>query len=326
VDYSTKFFFRVVLRHLFPCFYSICCVTFSREHFKNKDTKMIKIIADTTSCLTPAEASQLEIHYLPQIIVFGNETYRDDTEMDAQTFIQRLQTSSVLPKTAAPPPALYAPIFEELSAQGHTMIVLTPSAQVSGTYRSAAVACQDFPTADIRVVDTQLVAGGFGSLVIQAKQWVDQGMDADTLVANVTAMSKRERVFFLVDTLEYLYKGGRIGAAKALFGSLLQMKPILSFQEGRIVPFASQRTHKRALAHLKEVVLADCPRDPSAHLCLMHGAAEEEARGFAAELGNLLGIPVKDIPIYHLPPAILVHAGPGVIGISYFLQPGQTAS
>jgi DegV family protein with EDD domain len=284
---------------------------------------MVKIIADTTSCISPAEARQLGVYYIPQMIVFGEETYRDDTEMDAVTFLKRLRSSSVLPKTAAPPPALYAPVFEELCAQGDTIVVLAPSAQLSGTFRSATVASQDFPNADIRVIDTKLIAGGLGSLVKQAQKWALQGMDADTLIECVTNTSQRERVYFMVNTLEYLYKGGRIGAAKALFGSLLQMKPILTFRDGRTEPFESQRTHKRAVARIKEVVLSDCPRDPEAYLCLMHGDAEEEARGIAAELGSILGIPVAEIPIYDLTPAILVHAGPGVIGISYYLQPGQ---
>jgi DegV family protein with EDD domain len=284
---------------------------------------MVKIIADTTACVSPAEAQQLGIYYLPQIIIFGEESYRDDTEMDARTFVTRLRSSTILPKTAAPPPVLYAPIYEELCAQGHTMIVLTPSAQVSGTFRSATVAAQDFPTADIRIIDTQLVAGGLGSLIKQAQKWADQGLNADTIVTKVQEMSKRERVYFMVDTLEYLYKGGRIGAAKALFGSILQMKPILSFREGHIEAFESQRTHKRAMARVKEVVLNDCPRDPNSYLCLMHGDAEEEAKACAAELGAILGIPTADISIYDLTPAILVHAGPGVIGISYYVQPGQ---
>lgn len=283
---------------------------------------MIRIIGDTTSCIPPAEAEELGIYYLPQIIVFGEETYRDDSEMDPRTFLKRQRISPVLPKTAAPPPAMYTPIFQQLANQGDTMIVLCPSAQVSGTYRGAAVAAQDFPNADIRIIDTNLIAGGLGSVVKQALKWVKEGLDADTIVNKVNEMCSRDRIYFMVDTLEYLYKGGRIGAAKALFGSLLQMKPILTFRDGQIKPFDSQRTHKKALARLKEVVLSECPKDPNAFLCIMHGDAEEIAIDCANDLSSKLGIPVSDIPIYDLTPAILVHSGPGVIAISYFVQPG----
>lgn len=281
---------------------------------------MIRIIGDTTSCLPPAEAEKLGIAYLPQIIVFGEETYRDDSEMDPRTFLKRQRVSSILPKTAAPPPAFYAPIYQQYAAQGDTMIVLCPSAQVSGTYRGATVAAQDFPDTDIRVLDTNLIAGGLGSVLIQAQRWAQEGLDADKIVENVNGMCSRNRVYFMVDTLEYLYKGGRIGAAKALFGGLLQMKPILTFQDGQIKPFDSQRTRKKALARLREVTLAECPHDPNSFLCIMHGDAEAVALELANDLGAELEIPAADIPIYDLTSAILVHSGPGVIAVSYFIQ------
>jgi DegV family protein with EDD domain len=284
---------------------------------------MVKIVADTTSCIPPDEAEQLGVYYLPQIIVFGEETYRDDSEMDPRTFLKRQKISAVLPKTAAPPPAMYTPIFAELSEKGDTIIVLCPSATVSGTFRGATVAAQDFPNADIRIIDTLLIAGGLGAVVKQALAWANEGIDADTIVTRVKEMCLRERIYFLVDTLEYLYKGGRIGAAKALFGSLLQMKPILTFRDGQIKPFDSQRTHKRAIAKLKEIVMEDCPREPAAHISIMHGDSEDIARQCAEDLGAQLGIPIHEIPIYDLTPAILVHSGPGVIAISYFVQPGQ---
>ena len=288
---------------------------------------MVKIIADTTSCISPAEAKQLGIYYIPQLIVFGEETYRDDSEMDSRQFLKRLRGSQVLPKTAAPPPALYLPIFRELAAQGHAMIVVTPSESVSGTYRSAITARQDFlqecPDADIRIVDTRLIAGGLGTVVKAALKWAESGLDASAVVENILEMAPREHVYFLVDTLEFLYRGGRIGTAKALFGSLLQVKPILAFKQGQIEAKESQRTHKRGLGRLKEIVLEDCPHAPEAHICLMHGDAEDLAQSIAAEMAGILGIPVDSIPIYDLTPAILTHSGPGVIGISYFITKGH---
>lgn len=98
------------------------------------------------------------------------------------------------------------------------------------------------------------------------------------------------------------------------------MKPILTFRDKHIEPFESQRTQRKALARLKEIVLSDCPRSPEAHLCLMHGDAEDQARTLAAEFAGLLDIPVEQIPIYDLTPAILVHTGPGVLAVSYFVS------
>lgn len=280
---------------------------------------MIKIIGDTLSCISPEEANQLGLGYIPQIIVFGDETFRDDYEMNPREFLKRLKISSGLPKTAAPPPSMYTPLYQEYSEQGHTIIVIAPGSEVSGTFRSASVAASDFPNADIRIIDTQILAGGLGAIVKQAQRWVKDGLDADTIEEKVKEMAQRHRLFFVVDTLEYLYKGGRIGAAKALFGSILQVKPILTFRNGHTEPYESQRTQKKALARLKEIILSNCPRTPEAHLCVMHGDAEEQARVLASELGSLLNIPTDYIPVYDLTPAILVHSGPGVLAVSYFV-------
>lgn len=183
---------------------------------------MIKIIGDTLSCVSPDEAKARGIGYIPQLIEFDTETYKDDYEMTPRQFLKKLRASSTLPKTAAPPPAFYEPLYRKHSEAGDTIIVVAPSADVSGTVRGATVAAADFPNADIRVVDTGTIAGGLGAVLIQAQTWAEDGLGADAIVQNIKEMVKRHRIYFMVDTLEYLYKGGRIGAAKALFGSILQ--------------------------------------------------------------------------------------------------------
>ena len=278
---------------------------------------MVKIVGDTLSCLPLDLVHRLGIGYLPQIIEFGEEAYRDDTEIDSLTFLKKLRSSPALPKTAAPPPALYNPIFERILAEGHTPVVICPSGQLSGTLRSAEVAKKDFPGADIRIIDAQSVGGGLGAMIMKAYEWAGQGIDADTIVQRIIAMAARERILFLVDTLEYLQKGGRIGKAKALFGSLLQMKPILTLKNGTIEPLENQRTKRKALARLCELVLQDCPRGEAATMCIMHADAEEEAQKLANFFSKELGIP--NIPLYFLPPAVMVHAGPGALGVSYFV-------
>lgn len=280
---------------------------------------MIKIVTDTTSSLPRHVAEEYDIPVLPQIIIFGEESYRDDTELDTRTFLEKLRASPVLPKTAAPSPALYTPIFERLVAEGHTIICLHPSAELSGTVRSATVAMQDFPDADIRVLDTRTTAGPLATMVILAAQWAREGVDADTILSRVRDLMARQRVYFVVDTLEYLHRGGRIGGAKALLGGLLQVKPILTLRDGRVESFEQQRTARRALARLRELVLQGCPPDPGAHLCVMHADAQEEARSLAAGFSAELGLP--EVPIYELPPAIVVHGGPGILATSYFAAP-----
>lgn len=280
---------------------------------------MVKIIADTTCGLPRKLLSQLDIPLLPQIVIFGDESYRDDTEIDSKTFLAKLRASSVLPKTAAPPPALYNPIFSKLRETGDSALVITPSAEVSGTCRSAIIAAKDYPDVDIRVLDSRTVAGGLGQLILRAWEWANQGANIDTIETRVKEMAKREHVYFVVDTLEYLYKGGRIGGAQALLGSFLQIKPILTLNDGRIQPVEKQRTKRRALNRLQEIVTAACPHCKESYISIAHIDADEEAAKLVIYFKKALG--VEDIPVYEVPPAIVVHGGPKIIAVSFFTAP-----
>ncbi len=279
---------------------------------------MVKIVADTTSSVPLSILGELGIPCIPQMIVFGETTYRDDTEMDTAMFLSKLRSSPALPKTAAPPPSLYTPIYKESIDRGEDILVVAPSAELSGTVRSALVAANDFPEGHIQVVDTRTIAGGLASLVLTATEWSREAPDLAALAGRVSEMASRERVYFLVDTLEYLFKGGRIGGAQALLGGLLQVKPILTLKNGRAEAVESLRTKKRALARLIELVKMDCPRTAEAHLTVSHSDNEAEARWIADQLCVELGI--RDIPIYQLPPAIVVHAGPGTLSVSFFVE------
>lgn len=279
---------------------------------------MVKIVADTTAGLPAETLAALDIALIPQIVIFGEQSYRDDTELDTATFLQKLKASPTLPKTAAPPPALYHPVFERAQREGEEVVVVAPSAQLSGTVRAAEVAAQDFPALGVRVVDTRTIGGNLATLVLLARQWAGEGYGAEEIVARLQEWAPRGRTYFLVNTLEYLQKGGRIGGAKALLGELLQVKPILCLREGRVEPFEQQRTKKRALLRLAEIIQEECPPNARAHLCVMQADAEEEARALATDLKDLLRLP--NVPVYELPPAIVVHAGPGVMAVGFFVE------
>lgn len=279
---------------------------------------MIKIFADTTSTISPTEAAELGLYYLPQIIIFGEQSYRDDNEITSSEFLRKLKSSSELPKTAAPPPALYTPMYRELAELNHTMIVLCPSSKVSGTYRSALTAAQDFPDADIRVVDTEVIGPALGTLVKKSLNWVSEGLSADEIVERVKELGKKVKIYFYVDTLEYLHKGGRIGTAKALVGSLLQVKPILLFKDGEVNAFESQRTKKKALARLIELVDQECPKNPSSELAILEADAMDDAQELQSRFQEIARI--NSVGITDLPPAIIVHAGPGVLAASFFTE------
>lgn len=279
---------------------------------------MTIIVADTTCGLPRKLLEERHIPLIPQIVTFGEESYHDDKDLDTATFLSKLKASTTLPKTAAPEPSLYFPIFEDAEKRGENVVVVAPMSKASGTVRSAGLAAQNFPRVEIRVVDTQTISCNLGSLVLVADDMAKAGKPADAIVARLNDMIPRGRLYFVVDTLEYLAKGGRIGGAKKLLAELLEIKPILQVKNGQVEAFEQQRTKKRALARLVEVVTESCPGGDEAHLCVIQVEAETEAQGLAEELRSK--VPVSEIPIYELPPAIVVHAGPKTMGVGFFVK------
>ncbi len=279
---------------------------------------MTIILADTTCGLPRKLLEERSIPLIPQIVTFGEQSFHDDKDLDTATFLSKLKASATLPKTAAPEPSLYFPIFEEAREKAESVIVVAPTSKASGTVRSAELAAQNFPDVDIHVVDTQTISCNLGSLVLIADDMARAGQPADAIVVRLNDMIPRGRLYFVVDTLEYLAKGGRIGGAKKLLAELLEIKPILQVREGQVEAFEQQRTKKRALARLVEVVMESCPGGEDSHLCVIQVEAEKEAQVLADELKSKVS--VSEIPIYELPPAIVVHAGPKTMGVGFFVR------
>ena len=282
---------------------------------------MTIIVADTTCGLPRKLIRERCISLIPQIVTFGEDSYHDDKDLDTATFISKLKASRMLPKTAAPEPSLYYPVFEDARRRSESVIVVAPTGKASGTVRSAQIAAQDFPGVDIRVVDTQTISCNLGSLVLVADDMAKAGKCVDEIVAKLNDLIPRGRVYFLVDTLEYLARGGRIGGARKLLAELLEIKPILQVKNGQIEPFEQQRTKKRALARLVEAVTESCNGGDEEHLCVLQVEAEQEAQALVTELKSR--VPVSNIPIYELPPAIIVHAGPKAMGVGFFTPQGM---
>ncbi len=277
---------------------------------------MTIIVADTTSGLPYEQTKKLGIPMISQQVIFGEETYQDGMELNSDEFLQKLKASANLPKTAAPLHSLYFPIFSQAAQTGETVLVIAPTGKMSGTVRSAETAKQDFPQVDIRIIDTQTIAGCLGSLVLEAHSMRSNGKNADEIENAIRSFIPRARTFFVVDTLEYLQKGGRIGSARALLGKLLQIKPILQVKDGQAAAFDQERTKKKAIARLIDLACEQILATPDPHLCVMHIDAETEADSIRSTLRTRLNI--SDIPLYLLPPAIIVHAGPKTLAIGFF--------
>ncbi len=282
---------------------------------------MVKIIGDTTSGFPETYAKQYDIPIIPQVINIDGVSYLEGMEIDYRTFLTKLATVRELPKTAAPPPELFVEVYKRFAPSKEPILCILPSAIVSGTVRSATVALQmaieqGLTDLDVRIIDTQLIASPVATLLKLAAEWNVAGMDADTIEARVRTMARRGKIYFSVETLKYLAMGGRIGGAAALVGSALQVKPVLTFKDGQIEAFEKIRTHKRAVDRLKELVITEIARGEDGFLSIMHADVADEAQELADEMRTKLGI--ADVPILAVPPAIVTHGGPGVLGVGFF--------
>lgn len=277
----------------------------------------VRIVTDTTASLPAGYAAAHGLEVVPQVVIFGEESLLEERELTSEEFVRRLRTSTALPKTAAPPPGEFIAAYERQLALGSTILSIHPSSEVSGTVRSAHTAIESsFVGADIRVLDTRTISSNLGSMVRLAVAWAEEGLDADAIMARLQAMIPRSRIYFLIHTLEFLQRGGRIGKAAALAGSLLQIKPILEFREGIVQPVEKVRTRQRAWERLIELVCAQCPSSLDASLTVLHVDSQQEAEQLAERLAAATGI--GDIPLVTVGAAIATHAGPGTIGAGFF--------
>lgn len=278
---------------------------------------MVKIITDTTSVLSEDIAKRYQIPVIPQVINFEEETFYEGIDIDISTFMDRLRKSATLPKTSAPPPELFIKEFEKALTNSDSILCIHPSSEVSGTVNSAIIAAKDFPKADIRVIDTRMIASPLATMVELAAEWAEAGVNVDEIEKRLYDLIPNCRVYFVLATLEYLARGGRIGGAAALLGSVLQIKPILTLKDGKVGVFERERTHKRAISRIKEIVKSELPPRNGRYLTIMQADSLDQAKSLAKELETEHNIP--HIPIYNMPPAIVTHGGPGILGVGFFV-------
>ncbi|MDE3089045.1 MAG: DegV family protein [Chloroflexota bacterium] len=280
-------------------------------------TPSIRIVTDTTATLPREFAAAHSIEIVSQIVLFGQESFREEINLSYAEFIRCLKASPQLPKTAAPEPGDLIDAYRRQLAHAQTILSIHPSSDISGTVRSAMTAKEDaFPDADIRILDTRTVGGTLAAMVIAAAEWAENGVTADEIMNRLNALIPRARTYFLVATLENLQKGGRIGGASALIGTALQIKPILELKDGKVAALEKVRTHHAARERLKQLVIEQCPRTPDARLSVMHADDLEAGQRLKSDLQTALGI--GEIPLLSVGAAITTHAGPGTLGVGFF--------
>lgn len=279
----------------------------------------VAVLTDST-CDLPLELRQKhDITIVAQLLVWGEETLRDMHDITPQAFYERLPIDPVHPKTSQPSVGDFKEAFEALQAKGYEEVVaVLISKQLSGSIASAegAKGLVDMP---VHVVDSLSVSLGLGAVVMAAVEAREAGGDAAAMVAAAEKRAQSVRVVFVVDTLEYLHKGGRIGGASRLIGTALNFKPLLYIDQGRIEPLERIRTRSKALKRMLEVATDGLPEGAPLGGAVLHGNAHEDGDMVAQRYKEMYQ--PKEFMMSEVTPIIGVHGGPGVIGVvSYALD------
>lgn len=281
----------------------------------------VVLVTDSTADIPLETRQRLGIEMVPLKVNFGSESYLDNVELTPEEFYRKLKTSPVLPTSSQPTPNDFYEVFKKCIDQGKSVVSVHLSSAMSGTYQSAVIAKTMFEEdVDVTVIDSRSASYGYGMIVVAAAELAARGASKEEVVAEVLRLRKDMRLYFLVDTLEYLQKGGRIGKAAALFGSLLNIKPILTIDdEGVVTPLEKVRGHKRAVARIAELLEKEFGDRPiNLHIALTPGH-DETARELISLLNNRFNI--RNYVETAIGPVIGTHAGPGTVGV--FVTPAE---
>lgn len=274
---------------------------------------MIKIVTDSSAYLPAELIQQYDIRVVPLKVLFDDKIYREGIDLDNQEFYRLLAKAETLPTTSQPSAGEFFDLYSELSRDGHEIISIHIGSKLSGTISSAQSAKEMLPEARIYIIDSASTAMGLGLMVLRAARAAAEGQTAAEIVATVEKMIPAMNVVFVVDTLEYLQKGGRIGGAAALVGTLLKVKPILCLKDGRVEPLDKVRTKRKALARLLEVVEERVGPGTPVQVAILHAQVPDEARELEQEVRARFNC--TECYFTEVGPVIGTHAGPGVVGL-----------
>ncbi len=280
----------------------------------------IALVTDSTAYLTPTLIARYQVHVIPLYLYFEDQTYRDGVDIDTATFFRLLRRSSTLPTTSQPSLGDFLSLYRKLSEVAETIISIHISSGISGTVTTAEMARQALmeemaSPPRIEIIDSRSTAAGLALLVTAAGRAIAIGRSVDEVVATVRSIAERMEVFFVVDTLTYLHKGGRIGGAAALVGSMLQIKPILCLREGKIDLLERARTTRRARRRLLELVEARAGDRPI-HAAVIHADALSAAEMIRRRVASR--VDCRELLLLELSPAIATHVGPGTVGLAFY--------
>jgi DegV family protein with EDD domain len=273
----------------------------------------VAIVTDSTADLPPDLARLRQITVVPLTLNFDGQSLLDGVDIRPDEFYRRLHSVTTHPTTSQPSPGRFADVYKSLLADHDSVVSIHISQKLSGTYESARQAAAMTDTNRVRVIDSELVSMSLGLITLAASSLAASGKDAAAIEAKVLEMRPSIQTYFSVATLEFLRRGGRIGNASALVGSVLQVKPVLCIRDGLVTPLERVRTFDRALNRVVELTREV---DRGHGVCVIVGHADAEAD--AERIGRELDSVAETLMIQPLGPVVGAHAGPGVVGVGCY--------
>jgi DegV family protein with EDD domain len=275
----------------------------------------VAIVTDSTGYIPKDLIEQYSIPIAPLVVIWGEETLRDDVDIKPVEFYNRLKTAKVMPSTSQPPIPDFEDIFTRLHGEGYEILSILISSHLSGTIASAEQAKKNLPEATIEIFDSKSTAMSMGFQVLAAARAAAEGASMADCLAVAGKARDNSGILFAVDTLEFLHRGGRIGGASRYLGTALQLKPLLTLEEGKIEALERVRTKKKAHARLSDIVVERLEGKSNIRLATLHANAAEDANALLEKTNTRLEVVEK---VYsEVSPVIGTHVGPGTVGLAY---------
>lgn len=281
----------------------------------------IKLVVDSSSEITQEESKKMGVYCLPLTVSFEEDMFRDGVDLSYDEFYDKLSEYESLPKTSQVTPYLYEEAFKEILSNGDIPVAITLSSEISGTYNSAILASNQFDE-EIHVIDSLTTSCALKLIIKYALSIIDKYDDPVEFVNEIERIKKKVKIFYLLDTLEYLYKGGRLSKFSALAGSILSIKPIISFDDsGKVVMVSKSRGWKKGISLLSDLVKESGEIDEELGVILSYSGRDSSiVDSLKQKSEDLFSFDVNAIPVTQIGCTIGTHAGPGTIGISYFTK------